>query len=68
LEAAYAKMKQRAAARERRQKKGTGNWTPKLNEKVLVRTQPMSDAINGMAPKFMHVFQVVGSIGKGTER
>ena len=57
LEAAYAKMKQKAAARERRRKTGNANWTPKLNEKVLVRTQPMSDAIKGMTAKFMHVFQ-----------
>jgi hypothetical protein len=41
LEAAYARMRQKAAARERRQKKGNTTWTPKLNEKVLVRTQPM---------------------------
>jgi hypothetical protein len=26
-------------------------------EKVLVRTQPMSDAIKGMTSKFMHVFE-----------
>jgi len=30
---------------------------PKLNEKVLVRTQPMSDAIKGMTSKFMYVFE-----------
>ena len=57
LEAAYIKMKQKAAARERRHKKGNAIWTPKLNEKVLVRTQPMSDAIKGMTSKFMHVFE-----------
>jgi len=26
-------------------------------EKVLVRTQPMSDAVKGMTAKFMHVFE-----------
>jgi hypothetical protein len=57
LEAAYAKMKQRAAARERRHKKGNAIWAPKLNEKVLVRSQPMSDAIRGVTSKFMHVFE-----------
>jgi hypothetical protein len=51
LEAAYAKMKQKAAARERRRKKGNAICTPKLNAKVLVRTQPMSDAIKGMTSK-----------------
>jgi hypothetical protein len=57
LEAAYAKMRQKAAVRERRQKKGNVIWTPKLNDKVLVRTQPMSDAIKGVTSKFMHVFE-----------
>jgi len=57
LEAAYARMKQKAAARKRRHKKGNAIWTPKLNEKVLVRKQPMSDAIKGMTSKYMHVFE-----------
>jgi hypothetical protein len=57
LEAAYAKMKQKAAARERRSKRGNDIWMPKLNEKVLVRTQPMSDAVKGVTSKFMHVFE-----------
>jgi len=57
LEAANVKMKQKAADRERRHKKGNAIWTPKLNEKVLVRTQPTSDAIKGMTSKFMHVFE-----------
>jgi hypothetical protein len=57
LEAAYAKMKQKAAARERRNKKGNAIWMPKLNEKVLVRTQPISDAVKGVTSKFMHVFE-----------
>jgi hypothetical protein len=57
LEAAYARMKQKAAARKRRHKKGNAIWTPKLNEKVLVRKQPMSDAIKGMTSKFTHVFE-----------
>jgi hypothetical protein len=33
------------------------DWTPKLNEKALVRTEPVSDAIKGMTSKFMHVLQ-----------
>jgi hypothetical protein len=57
LEAACAKMKQKAATRERRHKKGNAIWTPKLNEKFLVRAQPMSDAIKRMTSKFMHVFE-----------
>jgi hypothetical protein len=57
LEAAYDKMKMKAAARKRRHKKGNAIWTPKLNEKELVRTQPISDAIKGVTSKFMHVFE-----------
>ena len=57
LEAAYAKLKQKAAARERRRKKGNAIWTRKLNEKVLVSAQPMSDAVKVMILKFMHVFE-----------
>jgi len=57
LEAAYKKMKQKAEARQRRRKKGNAVWAPKLNEKVLVKTQPVSDAIKGMTSKFMHVFE-----------
>jgi len=57
LEAANAQTKQKAAATERRWKKGIAIWTPKLNEKVLVRTPPMSDAIKGMTSKFMYVFE-----------
>jgi hypothetical protein len=54
LEGAYAKFRRKAAVRERRQKEGKAIWTPQLNEKVLVRTQPMSDAIMS---KCMHVFE-----------
>ena len=57
MQAVYAKIKQKEAARERRHKKGNAIWTPKLNEKVLVRIQPMSDAIKGMTSKYMHVFK-----------
>jgi hypothetical protein len=47
VEDAYAKMKHKAAARERRHKKGNAIWIPKLNEKVSVRTQPKSDVLKG---------------------
>jgi len=57
LETACAKMKQKAAARERRHKKRNAIWTPKLNEKVLVKTQPMPGDFKGITSKFMHVFE-----------
>jgi hypothetical protein len=45
LEATYAKMKQKAAATERRRKKGNAIWTPKVIGNVLVRSLTTSDAI-----------------------
>jgi len=53
----YAKMKKRAMEREKCRKQGNAKWNPELNEKVLVRTQPMSDAIRGITSKFVHLFQ-----------
>ena len=44
---AYTKMKVKASKRDSRRKIGNSRWTPKLNVKVLVKTQPMSEAIKG---------------------
>jgi hypothetical protein len=33
--------------KEKRRKRGNAEWKPELNEKVLVKTQPMSDAVMG---------------------
>jgi hypothetical protein len=57
LEKAYSKIRKRAEARERRLKRGNAEWVPKLNEKVLVRTQPISDAVKGITAKFMYLFE-----------
>ena len=54
---AYVKMKKRAMAREIRRKRGNAEWNPELNEKVLVKTQPISDAVRGITSKFWHLFQ-----------
>ena len=50
-------MKERAMARENRRKRGNAEWNPELNEKVLVKTQPISDAVRGITSKFLHLFQ-----------
>jgi hypothetical protein len=50
-------MKKKAIAREKRRKKGNAEWKPELNERVLIRTQPMSDAVRGITSKFLHLFQ-----------
>ena len=54
---AYVKMKKRALAREKRCKRGNSEWKPELNEKVLVKSQPISDAVRGITSKFLHLFQ-----------
>jgi hypothetical protein len=50
-------MKKRAIAREKRRKRGNAEWKPELNERVLIKTQPMSDAVRGITSKFLHLFQ-----------
>jgi hypothetical protein len=50
---AYIKMKKKASKSDSRRKLGNSRWTPNVNNKVLVKTQPMSDAIKGMTSKFM---------------
>ena len=50
-------MKKRAMAREKCRKQGNAEWNPELNENVLVKTQPMSDAIRGIISKFLDLFQ-----------
>ena len=54
---AYAKMKEKASKRDRRRKVGNSKWTPKVNDKVLVKTQPVSDAIKGTTSKFMLLYE-----------
>ena len=50
-------MKERASKRDRRRKLGNSKWTPKVNDKVLVKTQPMSDAIKETTSKFMLLYK-----------
>jgi hypothetical protein len=54
---AYVKMKKRAMAREKRRKRRNAEWKPELNEKVLVKTQPTSNAVRGITSIFLHSFQ-----------
>jgi len=42
---AYTRMKETASKRDSRRKLGNSRWTPRINDKVLVKTQPMSDVI-----------------------
>jgi hypothetical protein len=50
-------MKKRAMPREKFRKQGNAEWNPERNEKVLVKTQPMSDAVRGITSTFLPLFQ-----------
>jgi len=54
---AYEKMKQRAHDRKNKRKHGCATWKPRVHNKVLVRTQPSSDAIAGMTGKFIRPYE-----------
>jgi hypothetical protein len=41
----------------KRQRKGRTHWKPTVEDKVLLRTQPMSDAGAGITAKFMHPYE-----------
>jgi hypothetical protein len=51
------RMKQRVWNRSSKRKRGNTKWKPAENEKVLVRTQPSSDAIAGVTGKFMRPYE-----------
>jgi len=54
---AYTKMKEKASKRDSRRKLGNSRWTPNVNDTVLLKTQPMPDAIKGMMSKFMLLYE-----------
>jgi hypothetical protein len=54
---AYARMKLKADKRKEQRKTGVTRWRPKLNEAVLVRCQPTSDAAQGITGKFQRPFE-----------
>jgi len=50
---AYTRMKEKASERDSRRKLGNCRWAPRVNSKVLVKTQPISDVIMEETSKFM---------------
>jgi hypothetical protein len=50
---AYFTLKKKAAKRKRRKQFGSTRWEPELNEEVLLKCQPTSDAALGIKAKFM---------------
>ncbi|PNF35642.1 hypothetical protein B7P43_G18254 [Cryptotermes secundus] len=53
---AYAKLKPKAEEKKRRKTRST-NWEPQLNDHVLVRMQPVSDATRGITSKFIRPYE-----------
>jgi hypothetical protein len=54
---AYACMKLKANKRRNNLKTGTTKWKLQINDKMLVRCQPTSDAAQGVTGKFQHLFE-----------
>jgi hypothetical protein len=54
---AYVRLKQRAAVRRQRRKKGLAMWDPQLRDPVLVRIMPFSEANQGVSAKLMRPFE-----------
>jgi hypothetical protein len=54
---AYAQMKLKAERRRRQQKPSTLKWQPNLRDAVLIRCQPISDAVQGIIGKFQRPFE-----------
>jgi hypothetical protein len=52
----YARMKQRAEAKRNRRKNNHREWVPNIGDQVLVRGQPVSDAIQGITAKFQRPY------------
>ena len=40
-----------------KRKRGNATWKPKVHDKVLVRTQPNSDAVAGVIGKFIRPYE-----------
>jgi hypothetical protein len=54
---AYARLKLRAEARRRKRKRGNANWDPMMQDMVLVKANPVSNADKGLISKFQLPFE-----------
>jgi hypothetical protein len=54
---AYARTKLKAEKRKKQRKGATTSWIPSLNDSVLVRCQPTSNAAQGITGKFQRPFE-----------
>ena len=54
---AYARMRKKASERRERRKMGNKTWEPEVKEKVLVKSQTVSDAAVGVTANFIHPYE-----------
>jgi hypothetical protein len=54
---AYARMKLKSEKRNQKRKTGHTRWFPKLGELVLVKSQTVSDAAQGITAKFQMPYE-----------
>ena len=54
---AYARMKLKAERRNKKRRTGRTQWNPNLNDQVLVKCQPASDAVQGITSKFQRPYE-----------
>jgi hypothetical protein len=50
-------MKRKALEREKCRRRGNAEWIPQVGERVLARTQHISDAVEGITSKFVPLFE-----------
>jgi hypothetical protein len=56
LTKAYERLKQKSNKRKRRKKHGNSGWKPAVNDRVLAKTEPISNATMGITAKFVRSF------------
>jgi hypothetical protein len=54
---AYTKIKLKAEKRNKKKILGKSKWKPKIDDEVLVRCQPTSDASQGIIGKFHRAYE-----------
>jgi len=54
---AYEKMIRKIDAMKKKKRKGKSQCKPKVKDKLLLRTQPVSDATSGVTATFLHPYE-----------
>ncbi|GFG31595.1 hypothetical protein Cfor_06952 [Coptotermes formosanus] len=65
---AYEKMKEKINTRNKKKRKDNRHWKPKLNDKALLRAQPVPDATAGVTAKFLRPYEGTYVVTKVTPR